>query len=278
MTASRPPVLDMTAWSLLAALSLVWGGSFFFAEVALHALPPLTIVLARLTVGAAGLWLLVALTRAALPARPGDWRDLAVMGLLNNALPFSLIVWGQQWIDGGLASVLNATTPVFGVVAAHFLTKDEKLTANRLAGVAVGVAGVAVLVGPAAPDGSGGYLAGCAAVLAAAVSSTLIVLPLALALEQPWRLPVPPPEVWRALAGIGLLSTSLAYLLFFAIVRRAGGSNVMLVTLMIPPSAVLLGALFLGEETGSGQLLGMALIAAALLAIDGRLLRAVRRG
>ena len=108
--------------------------------------------------------------------------------------------------------------------------------------------------------------------------STLIVLPLALALEQPWRLPVPPPEVWGALAGIGLLSTSLAYLLFFAIVRRAGGSNVMLVTLMIPPSAVLLGALFLGEEVGSGQLLGMALIAIALLAIDGRLLRAVRRG
>ncbi len=303
MTASRPPVLDMTAWSLLAALSLVWGGSFFFAEVALVALPPFTIVLARLAVGAAGLWLLVALSRAALPARPGDWRDLAVMGLLNNALPFSLIVWGQQWIAGGLASVLNATTPVFGVIAAHFLTRDEKLTVNRLAGVAVGVAGVAVLIGPAAPDGSAGYLAGSAAVLAAALSyaaaglwgrrlrhlppttaaagqvgcSTLMVLPLALVLERPWSLPAPPAEVWGALAGIGLLSTSFAYLLFFAIVRRAGGSNVMLVTLMIPPSAVLLGVLFLGEEVGSGQLLGMALIAAALLAIDGRLLRAVRR-
>ena len=304
MTVSRPPVLDMRAWGLLVALSLVWGGSFFFAEVALAAMPPFTIVLARLAVGAVGLWLLVCLTRATLPTGLRDWRDLAAMGLLNNAVPFSLIVWGQQWIDGGLASVLNATTPVFGVVAAHFLTTDEKLTANRLAGVAVGVAGVAVLVGPAAPAGSGGYLAGSAAVLAAAVSyaaaglwgrrlrhlppvsaaagqvgcSTLIVLPLALLLERPWTLPAPPPEVWGALAGIGLLSTSLAYLLFFAIVRRAGGSNVMLVTLMIPPSAVLLGALFLGERVGSGQLLGMVLIAAALLAIDGRLLRVVRRG
>lgn len=303
MTVSRPPVLDMAAWGLLAALSLVWGGSFFFAEVALAALPPFTIVLARLALGAAGLWLLVCLTRATLPTGLRDWRDLAAMGLLNNALPFSLIVWGQQWIDGGLASVLNATTPVFGVVAAHFLTRDEKLTANRLAGAAVGVAGVAVLVGPAAPDDSGGYLVGSAAVLAAAVSyaaaglwgrrlrhlppvsaaagqvgcSTLIVLPLALLLERPWTLPAPPPEVWGALAGIGLLSTSLAYLLFFAILRRAGGSNVMLVTLMIPPSAVLLGALFLGERVGSGQLLGMALIAAALLAIDGRLPRVVRR-
>lgn len=304
MTVSRPPVLDMAAWGLLVALSLVWGGSFFFAEVALAALPPFTIVLARLAVGAAGLWLLAGLTRTALPAGLRDWRDLAVMGLLNNAVPFSLIVWGQQWIDGGLASVLNATTPVFGVVAAHFLTTDERLTANRIAGVAVGVAGVAVLVGPAAPAGSGGYLAGSAAVLAAAVSyaaaglwgrrlrhlppvsaaagqvgcSTLIVLPLALLLERPWTLPAPPPEVWGALAGIGLLSTSLAYLLFFAIVRRAGGSNVMLVTLMIPPSAVLLGVVFLGEEVGPGQLVGMALIAAALLAIDGRLPRALRRG
>ncbi|MCY3755327.1 MAG: DMT family transporter [Alphaproteobacteria bacterium] len=303
MTVSRPPVLDMAAWGLLAALSLVWGGSFFFAEVALAALPPFTIVVARLALGAAGLWLLVCLTRATLPTGLRDWRDLAAMGLLNNAVPFSLIVWGQQWIDGGLASVLNATTPVFGVVAAHFLTRDEKLTANRLAGVAVGVAGVAVLVGPAAPDDSGGYIVGSAAVLAAAVSyaaaglwgrrlrhlppvsaaagqvgcSTLIVLPLALLLERPWTLPAPPPEVWGALAGIGLLSTSLAYLLFFAILRRAGGSNVMLVTLMIPPSAVLLGLMFLGEEVGPGQLVGMALIAAALLAIDGRLLRAQRR-
>ncbi|MDE0406496.1 MAG: DMT family transporter [Alphaproteobacteria bacterium] len=303
MTVSRPPVLDMAAWGLLAALSLVWGGSFFFAEVALAALPPFTIVLARLALGAAGLWLLVCLTRATLPIGLRDWRDLAAMGLLNNALPFSLIVWGQQWIDGGLASVLNATTPVFGVVAAHFLTRDEKLTANRLAGVAIGVAGVAVLVGPAAPDDSGGYITGSAAVLAAAVSyaaaglwgrrlrhlppvsaaagqvgcSTLIVLPLALLLERPWTLPAPPPEVWGALAGIGLLSTSLAYLLFFAILRRAGGSNVMLVTLMIPPSAVLLGVMFLGEEVGPGQLVGMALIAAALLAIDGRLPRALCR-
>lgn len=303
MTVSRPPVLDMAAWGLLAALSLVWGGSFFFAEVALAALPPFTIVLARLALGAAGLWLLVCLTRATLPTGLRNWRDLAAMGLLNNALPFSLIVWGQQWIDGGLASVLNATTPVFGVVAAHFLTRDEKLTANRFTGVAIGVAGVAVLVGPAAPNDSGGYITGSAAVLAAAVSyaaaglwgrrlrhlppvsaaagqvgcSTLIVLPLALALERPWRLPAPPPEVWGALAGIGLLSTSLAYLLFFAILRRAGGSNVMLVTLMIPPSAVLLGVVFLGEEVGPGQLVGMALIAAALLAIDGRLPRALRR-
>ncbi len=300
------PRLDGTAWGLLFALSLVWGGSFFFAEIALATLPPFTIVLARLAIGAAGLWLLLAIVGERLPAGPKQWRDLAIMGLLNNAVPFTLIVWGQQWITGGLASVLNATTPVFGVVAAHFLTADEKLTANRLAGVAIGVAGVAVLVGPTAPAGplgSSGYLLGCAAVLGAAVSyaaaglwgrrlrhlppvaaaagqvgcSTVLVLPLALALERPWRLAAPPPEVWGALAGIGLLSTSVAYVLFFAIVRRAGGANVMLVTLMIPPSAVLLGVLFLREAVGAGQLLGMALVAAALLAIDGRLLRAFRR-
>ena len=129
------PVLDTTAWGLLLALSLVWGGSFFFAEVALAALPPFTIVLARLAIGAAGLWLVIAVTRTSMPADRTAWRDLAVMGILNNAIPFGLIVWGQVWITGGLASVLNATTPVFGVVAAHLLTDDEKMTPNRLAGV-----------------------------------------------------------------------------------------------------------------------------------------------
>jgi len=303
MTA-RAPVLDTTAWGLLLALSLVWGGSFLFAEVALAALPPLTIVLARLVIGAAGLWLVIAVTRTSMPADRTAWRDLAVMGILNNAIPFSLIVWGQVWITGGLASVLNATTPVFGVVAAHLLTDDEKMTPNRLAGVVLGFLGVVALMGPSVLGELGGHALGSMAILGAAVSyaaaglwsrrlrhlppvaaatgqvtcSTLLVLPLALLLEQPWRMNLPPLAVWSSLAGIGLLSTSLAYLLFFAIVRRAGGSNVMLVTLMIPPSAILLGVAVLDEPVSAEQLAGMALIAMALLAIDGRLLPRRWRG
>ena len=296
---ARAPVLDTTAWGLLLALSLVWGGSFFFAEVALAALPPFTIVLARLAIGAAGLWLVIAVTRTTMPSDRMAWRDLAVMGILNNAIPFGLIVWGQVWITGGLASVLNATTPVFSVVAAHLLTDDEKMTPNRLAGVVLGLLGVVVLMGPSVLGELGGHVLGSVAVLGAAVSyaaaglwgrrlrhlppvaaatgqvtcSTLIILPLALLLEQPWRMEVPPLAVWGSLAGIGLLSTSVAYLIFFAIVRRAGGSNVMLVTLMIPPGAILLGVAILDEPVSAEQIGGLVLIAMALLTIDGRLLR-----
>ena len=295
----RAPVLDTAAWVLLLSLSVVWGGSFFFTEVALAALPPFTIVLARLSVGAAGLWLVTAVTRTAMPADGSTWRELAVMGLLNNALPFCLIVSGQVWITGGLASVLNAATPVFSVVAAHLLTHDEKMTPNRLAGVVLGFLGVLVLMGPSVLGEITGQTLGSTAVLGAAVSyaaaglwgrrlrrlpplaaatgqvtcSTLMILPVALLREQPWNLAAPSLPVWASLAGIGLLSTTLAYVLFFAIIRRAGGSNVMLVTLMIPPSAILLGVTILGEPVGVEQLAGLVLIAAALLAIDGRLLR-----
>ena len=219
MTA-RAPVLDTTAWGLLLALSLVWGGSFFFAEVALAALPPLTIVLARLTIGAAGLWLIIAVTRTTMPSDRMAWRDLAVMGILNNAIPFGLIVCG-----GGIVGPPPApsVTGRGGDRAGHLLDADRPAS-----GLAPGAA--------------------------VAHGNT-------------------PIAVWGSLAGIGLLSTSVAYLIFFAIVRRAGGSNVMLVTLMIPPSAILLGVAILDEPVSAEQIGGLVLIAMALLTIDGRLLR-----
>ena len=302
MTA-RPPVLDAVAWVLLLGLGLVFGGAFFFAEVALEALPPFTIVFARLAIGAAGLWLVMAVTRTSIPADRRTWCDFAVMGLLNNAIPFSFVVWGQVWITGGLASVLNATTPVFTVIAAHLLTDDEKMTPNRLAGVLIGVAGVLVLMGPSVLGDLGAQTLGGTLVLGAAISyagagiwarrlrhlppvaaatgqvtcSAVVLLLLVVALEAPWRLAMPGPAVWGSLAGFGILSTSVAYLLFFAIVRRAGGSNVMLVTLIIPPAAILLCVMVLREPVTTEQLAGMAIIAMALLTIDGRLLRRWRR-
>jgi drug/metabolite transporter (DMT)-like permease len=293
------PQLDAVAWALLVALSIVWGASFFFAEVALEALPPVTIVAARMVIGVLGLWTIVAVLRPRLPRSRATSCDLLVMGVLNNALPFSLIVTGQVWVTGGMAGVLNATTPVFGVIAAHFLTSDEKLTRNRLAGVALGFLGVVVLMGPSALDGRDGQLLGGALLLTAAICyasaglwgrrlrhlpplsaatgqatcSMIMLVPAAIILEQPWTLASPPPVVWAALIGVGLLSTTLAYVMFFTILRRAGGSNVMLVTLLVPPSAVLLGFLFLDETVTLEQLVGMALIGLGLVAIDGRLLR-----
>ena len=288
--------LDGTAWLMLVGLSLVWGGSFFFVEVALAALPPITIVMARMTIGACCLWAIVLALRPAMPKDRRTWRDLLVMGVLNNTLPFCLIVSGQVWISGGLASVFNATTPLFGVIAAHFVTRDERLTANRLAGVLIGLAGVVVLIGPAVLGDVGDQALGSALVLLAAMSyaaaglwgrrlrhlpplsaatgqascSAAMLIPLALVLERPWTLAMPPPEVWAALVGLGFFCTVIAYLLFFAVLRRAGGSNAMLVTLMVPPSAILLGVLVLGEPVSTEQLAGMVLVGLGLVAIDGR--------
>lgn len=283
------------AWALLVALSVVWGGSFFFVEVALRELGPFTIVLGRIGFAALALLLLVAFTGQAMPRDGATWGAFFVMGGLNNLIPFSLITWGQVSIESGLASILNATTPLFAVVLAHFLTADERMTPNRLAGVLIGLAGVAVLIGPEALDGLGATGLGQIAILGAALSyafagiygrrlrhlpvaaaagmltaSTFQVLPLALVLETPFAV-LPGLATWGAILGIALLSTALAYLLYFRILALAGATNLLLVTFLIPVSALFLGIAFLDERPGWTAFAGMALIFAGLAAVDGRL-------
>ena len=283
-------------WGLLVALSMLWGGSFFFAEVALMELPPLTVVLARLALAAPALLVLVFASGRRLPSSIAAWRPFVVMGLANNVVPMCLIVAGQTQIAGGLAAVLNATTPLFTVLLAHLWTADEKLTAPKLLGVLAGFGGVVVMIGPLA--GLDWNLAAQGAVLAAALSYALagiygrrlratppliaatgqvtaaavLLLPLTLLLEQPWTLAAPGLATWGALAGISLLSTALAYILYFRILATAGASNLLLVTFLIPVSAILLTSVFLGEQLAPSQLAGMALIALGLAFIDGRLL------
>ncbi|MBF2760805.1 MAG: DMT family transporter [Ectothiorhodospiraceae bacterium AqS1] len=299
------PKLDFLAWKLLSLLAILWGTSFVFMEMVLETgvFGPIAAVFARLLIGALGLWCFLAIARAPIPTGLSTWRDLAVMGILNNALPFCLIAWGQLWITGGLASVLNGMTPIFGVVAAHFLTRDEKMTPARLAGVVLGFAGVAVLIGPSVFGELAEHFLGSLAVLGATISyafsglwgkrlaslnplsaatgqvscSALIIAPIALWLAEP--IPAFDPfdlSITGPLLMLGIFSTSLAYIVFFAIIRRAGGSNVMLVTLMIPAVAVLLGVIVLDETITRGQIEGMALIALALLCIDGRLFSRLR--
>jgi drug/metabolite transporter (DMT)-like permease len=283
-------------WLLLILLSVVWGGSFFFAKVAVAELPPLTIVLVRVALAAAALHLLV---RAIGQRMPGDamlWRDFLLMGLLNNAIPFSLIFWGQQEIASGLASILNATTPLFTVLVAHRFTADERATPAKLIGVGLGLAGVALMIGLDLLSGFGGHLLSELAVLAAALSyafagvfgrrfrgrpplvvaagqltgSSILILPLALLVDRPWLGPNPSLGVWAALIGLALLSTALAYVIFFRILARAGATNLLLVTFLIPVSALLLGVAFLAERVSAHQILGMLLIGMGLAAIDGR--------
>lgn len=287
--------MGLTEWARLLALSLVWGGSFFFVEIGLEGLGPYTVVAVRVGLGALGLLLFLGLRGLALPSGLSDWWALFVMGLLNNAIPFSLIAWGQVRIDSGLASILNATTPLFTLVVAHLCTRDERLTPLKGLGVMLGLFGVAVLIGPNLGQGGGGSLWGQLAILGAACSyafasvwgrrlrrlspavaatgmlicSSVVMLPLAL-LVEPLPAALPSPSVLVALVGLGLLSTSLAYLLYFQILVRAGAVNLMLVTFLIPPSALALGVLFLHEPLEMNALLGLALIFAGLAAVQAQ--------
>ncbi len=282
-------------WTMMLALSLLWGATFFFVEIALTEVGPFTLVLGRVACGAAVLWIVVLVSGVALPRTLVDFRDLLVMGLLNNAIPFTLIFWGQTWITGGLASVLNATTPLFVVIVAHLLTQDERATMMRTAGVVLGMGGVAVLVGPDAFHGLDGSLPGQIAVLCAALcysfasvygrrlkrfaptvsgagmltSSTLIMLPVALFMEGV-PTAVPSLGVLLTWATLGTFCTALAYILYFRILATAGATNLMLVTIMIPPSAMALGVIFLDEQVTPSTAAGFLLIFAGLLCVDGR--------
>lgn len=294
--------MGLNEWALLIALSIVWGGSFFFFAIAVKALPVFTIVCLRVALGAAVLWLIVWMANLALPRDPQVWRDFLIMGLLNNAIPFSLIVWGQTELASGLAAVLNGTTPFFTVLAANALTPDEKISWNRFAGALIGLGGVALMIGLGAIGTLGEAVWAQLAVIAAALAyafgsvfgrrfaglpplltaagqtsgSSLLLLPLVLVLDQPWSLAPPPVPVWLAIAGLAFLCTSLAYVIYFTILKRAGATNLVLVTFLVPVSAILLGVSFLGETLEPQHLLGMAAIGVGLALIDGRLIRFLR--
>lgn len=297
-------------WALLLLLSVLWGGTFFFSKIALAAVPPLTLVLARVSIGALGLlaWLLA--TGVSIPSGRSVWLAFFGMGLLNNVLPFGLIFWGQSRlpheIATSLASILNATTPVFGVVIAHFLTADEKLSLGKCCGVGLGFAGVALMLSPrlmqaSAPAVGDSVAAGMIACLAAAAiygfagifgrrfknmgvqpqqtasgqlaASSVIMVPVAMIVDHPWELPLPGWEPLVAVLALALVSTSVAYVLYFRILATAGATNLLLVTFLIPVSAILLGTLLLSEKLAPVHIAGMGLIGLGLAAIDGRLVR-----
>lgn len=298
------PTMGVREWAMLLSLSLLWGGSYFFVGVAVTALPPLTIVALRVGLAAIALWGMIALWGVAVPRSARVWIALLGMGVLNNAIPFSLIVWGQTQIASGLASILNATTPLFTVLVAGALLADERITVNKAIGVVVGFAGTVVLIGPDALAGLGTNLLAQLACLAAALSyafagtfgrrfrrmgvepvvtaagqvtaSALILAPLSLWVEQPWTLAPPDAVHWAAIAGLAVLSTALAYVLYFRILASAGATNLLLVTFLVPVSAILLGWLVLGEALEARHFLGLVVIGFGLAAIDGRLFRRPR--
>jgi len=287
---------------MLLVLSVLWGGSFFFFEILLEHWQPLTIVTLRVAIAAAVLWIVVLARRAPLPKTGKAWFALAVIALLNNAIPFTLIVWGQTHITAGLSSILNATTPFFTVLVAGALLADERITKGKMMGVILGIMGVVVMIGPEVLIGGfgSGNVLGQLAVMGAALSyafagvwarrfkemgitpliiaagqtviAALLLVPLALAVEAPLgTLQTAGPTIWAAMIGLAVFSTALAYLLYFRLIATAGATNASLVTFLVPISAILLGVIFLSEPFTRPQAIGMALIGLGLLIMDGRL-------
>lgn len=301
MAQNQSPMIDLTSGLLLLALATVWGGSFFFAEIALREVPPLTIVLHRLVWAVPVLLFVVWWQGIQIPRSMKIWLCYLGMGALNNAIPFSLIFWGQTHIESGLTSILNGTTAVFGAVVAGLLLVDEPLTLRKILGALFGVFGVAVIMGLDALTqfdlrnlaqlaimgaalsyafaGVWGkrFLSGQPPIMNALgmlVGSTVLMIPVALYSDGMPAFQLSG-EVWAALLAVAILSTAVAYMLYFRILVRAGSANLMLVTLLIPPIAVTLGSTFLGERMGSEAWIGFALIALGLSITDGRLWRKV---
>jgi drug/metabolite transporter (DMT)-like permease len=289
--------LDLNSTLMLLVLAAVWGGSFFFGEVALREVPPLTITLHRVIWAVPILALIVLFKGISVPRSLRVWGAYLVMGALNNAIPFSLIFWGQTQIESGLASILNGTTAMFAAVVAGLLLPDEPLTAKKIIGAALGIAGVAFIMGPSALTEFNPSNLAQLAILGATLSyafagvwgkttlsgqpplmnalgmligSTLLMIPIVLVFDGPPNLALSV-SVWAALLGMAALSTALAYVLYFAILVRAGASNLLLVTLLIPPFAIALGVMFLGEQMGLEAWIGFAIIALGFAVTDGRL-------
>lgn len=289
--------MSLAVWGQLLLLGLLWGGSFFFARIAVAEMPPLVLVFWRVLIAAAALHLWLRARGVNIRPILDHAGNFVALALLNNVIPFSLIFAGQTEIGAGLASVLNATTPFWTIIVANALTSDEKFSATKISGVLLGIAGTAVMIGPGLLAGLGGPVWAKLAIVGAAVSyafavvfakrfralpstlvatgqltaSTLIMLPVMLVFYDYAEVFSGGRTTWLAVVALALASTAFAYFLYFSILASAGATNASLVTLIVPATAILLGALVLSERLELFEIGGMALIAAGLVTIDGML-------
>ncbi len=304
MTSAKtgPGQASTLVWMELLLLGAIWGGAFFFGKIAVAEVTPLALVLARVSIAAACLWAVLAWTmRAELAAAARHWPAFLLLGLLNNVIPFTLIFTGQTQIGSGLASIFNATTPLWTALAANVLTEDDRLTANRMGGIVLGLAGTVIMIGLDPLAGLGGPVWPKLAVVGAALSyafaaifarrfrtmkpqaiavgqltaSSLITFPVVLLTGGVASLAGAGMVSWVAILGLAVISTAVAYILYFDIISKAGATNASLVTLIVPLFALLLGVTFLGEHLLAREVAGMILIGLGLLLFDGRVLRIV---
>jgi drug/metabolite transporter (DMT)-like permease len=298
-------VMNRSDWLTLIGLAVIWGSAFFCIHVAVHSVPPLTYVWLRVTIAAAALWAYLAWRNEPAGLPKSVWGSMFVLALLNNVIPFILFGWGQTHIASGLASILNATTPIWGVIVAHVFTHDERMTPRKIAGVLLGFGGVALMIGPDLLGSIGNNVIAQVACVTAALlyalagvwarrfkrlgvspmsvttgqltASALVMLPVALVFDRPWEQAVPPLDALGAILVLAVVCSAYAYILYFRLIDSAGATNALLVTLLVPPVAILMGALMLGEIIEARDVAGLGLIALGLAAIDGRLLSLFQR-
>jgi drug/metabolite transporter (DMT)-like permease len=294
---AAPLRMGAVEWGLITLQSIFWGSSYFFIALVQGDLPAFTIAALRTIPASLALLLIVLSMGYRLPATLAEWRHFILFSAFSTLIPFVLIVWGQSRTTGGMAAILNASAPLFGIFLAHVLTQDEKLSWNKLAGTLVGITGVSILVGYDFAVGSAADILARVALLTAPllyvcanlyarrnlahypafvvaamqmIGSIFVAFPLAIAVDQPWTLAVPALGTIGSLIGMGVFGSALAALCHFTVLQRAGATNATLVTLIMPLTPILLGAAFLGEHLAPREIAGALVIAAALIIIDGR--------
>ena len=300
--AERKPVtlrMGWHEWLMLCLCAMLWGSAYVFNAVAIKELPHLTITLGRLVIASLFLQIVLRMYGLSMPRSWAIWGSFFIMTMLSNIGPYLLVLRGQMGTTSGLAAVLTATTPLFTILLAHAFTHDERMTANKLIGVLVGIAGVAIVVGFDAWAGASASFAAKLTLVAASLlyaigsiyakrfsglpplviaacimtSGALPSLPLAFYFDRPWRVPMPSLEVWIAVLCTGIFGSALAAISYFRLFTVAGATNAMLVTLLLPVTPIIGGAIYLGERLALREIAGGAVIMLALVIIDGRMFR-----
>ncbi|WP_119303854.1 DMT family transporter [Dongia deserti] len=283
----RPP--GAADFALLLLLALTWGSSFFFIKQAVETLPPLSLAVGRITIGAAMLLIIAFAKGQEMPRGLGLWGRMIFLGIIGNSLPFFLIGWGEQYTPSNLAAILMATIPSFVIVLAHFFTHDEPLTLGKALGALLGFAGVLALIGVDALKGLGDVVIGQIAILAGAFSYSLYgvnakrlpplgsemlvgtillaglvpLIPVWLVIDQPWTL-APDGEAWFSVGWLGLLSTGGGNLLFFLLLRRVGAGFGSFNNYLVPLMGVGWGFFLAGERPSWNALVALLLILTGL--------------
>ena len=294
--------MNALEWSLLILLAALWGSSFLFTKIALRELPHFSLVCMRLILATVFLFLMARAFGHSMRRSWRTWRGLAIMGFLNNFITFNFTTYGQTYIASGLSAILAASAPLFVVLLAHVFTHDEKMTGRKVAGVLAGITGVAIIMGPDALRGIGEHVTAQLAILVSAAAmasagifgrrlrdvppvvsaagqaacSMVLMIPVALVFDRPWELAMPGAATWASVAGLAFIGSGISYVLYFRLLATAGATNVILVNVLTPVSAILLGVLFAGEHVEARHMAGMLMIATGLAVIDGRVLAWLR--